>query len=119
MVRDGRQCHYNIGIIDEIPDKCLELPLYYVCDWDYDGLWIYSAVKTKLNAKSKTIVLIQPDDLTLALPVDSVHRNSEWIREQKFSGLNQKDFSEKQKELISYLISNNLWIEKESFENPA
>jgi hypothetical protein len=105
----------NIGIIDEIPDKYLELPLYYVCDWDYDGLRIYSAIKAKIEAKGKKIDLIQPNDLKLALPVNSEHHNSEWIKAKDFSALNRSDFSIVRQKLIDYLISNDLWIEEESF----
>jgi hypothetical protein len=106
----------NIGIIDEIPDKYLELPLYYVCDWDYDGLKIYSGIKAKIKAKGKTICLLQPNDIKLAMPVNSEHHSSEWIKKSEFSGLKQEDFSKDQQELITYLISNNLWIEEESFD---
>lgn len=106
----------NIGIIDEIPAKYLELPLYYVCDWDYDGLRIYSAVKEKIEAKGRTITLIQPDNLKLTLPVDSDHHHSEWLKNKEFSGLNPDDFSIEQKELINNLINNNHWIEEESFD---
>lgn len=105
----------NIGIIDEIPFKYLELPLYYVCDWDYDGLRIYTDVKEKIETKGKTITLIQPDDLGLALPVNSDHHNSKWLKDKEFSGLNTGDFSNEQKKLITHLIRNNLWIEEESF----
>jgi hypothetical protein len=106
----------NIGIIDEIPDKYLELPLYYVCDWDYEGLRIYSRVKEKIERKSRSIVLLQPNDPKLALPVNSTYHNSEWIKDAEFSGLKRTDFSDKQQELITYLITNNLWIEEESYD---
>ena len=41
----------NISNIDYIPDHKLTLPLYYSCDWDYDGLKIYERLQDRFARK--------------------------------------------------------------------
>lgn len=106
----------NIGIIDEIPSKYFNLPIYYLCDWDYDGLKIYSRVKSKMQQKNVSINLIDPDDAKVALPVNSENHYSEWLKNNELSGLELSDFNEEQKKVITYLIEKNLWIEEESLD---
>lgn len=90
--------------------KTRELPIYYSCDWDYDGLDIFQDVKKvfpqiKLltpNAKSKDII-------------DSEHK-SLWKSPENLSnlsGLNHLDYNITQKEIIKRLIENNHWITEE------
>lgn len=106
----------NIGIIDEIPQRYLDLPIYYLCDWDYDGLKIYSRVKSKMLQKNVPIILLEPNDLKAALPVNSENHNSEWLANKELSDLEPTDFNDEQKKLVNYLIEKNLWIEEESMD---
>jgi len=106
----------NIGIIDFIdPDK-LSLPIYYCCDWDFDGLSIFSRIKEKMKSKNRDLNLLIPDSYEVSLPVDSPHHNSRWDFNKTLSGLKHEDFSDEAIRLIERLIQNNKWIEEESLD---
>jgi len=87
-----------------------ELPVYYSCDWDYDGLDIFQEVKKifpqiKLltpNAQSKNII-------------ESEHKSLWKISENpcNLSGLNHLDYTLTQKAIIRRLIKKNHWITEE------
>lgn len=98
-----------------ISDDKLKLPIFYFCDWDYNGLKIYSQIKEIFNLKNKQIEIIQPPHNAKKLPVTVKHHKSKWKNED-FSGLQIRDFSEKQIQLIYELILEEKWIEEESMD---
>ncbi len=95
----------NVGKLDYADTR--GLPIYYSCDWDYDGLFvIYPLVKEKIpsiklltpNGPARSITETEHNSLwpTLPLPLDSV-------------------FSDKdQRKLAEALKKNNQWIIEES-----
>lgn len=104
----------NIGIIDHIAEGKLGKPLYYSCDWDHDGLSIYSRVSAKLKQKNVAIQLLMPLDIDASIPTRSPHHASFWKFNLPLSGLDPDDFSAEQKALIEQLILADQWIEEES-----
>lgn len=86
------------------------LPIYYSCDWDFDGLDIYENVQRifpdiKLltpNANSKSIT-------------ETEHKSHWKLRNNPsaLSGLTVKIYNEHQLKLIEYLIRTNHWIIEE------
>ncbi len=106
----------NIGIIDFIDSSKLSLPIYYCCDWDFDGLSIYSRIKHKIKSKGRELNLLIPNAYEVSLPIDSPHHNSKWNFNKKLSGLKQEDFSNEAISLIERLIQDNKWIEEESLD---
>lgn len=104
----------NIGIIDHIGEEKLNKPLYYACDWDYDGLAIYSRVTAKLKQKNFAIKLLMPSELDRAMSTRSPHHASFWKVNVPLSGLNAEIFSIEEKALIEKLIFADQWIEEES-----
>lgn len=88
-----------------------DLPIYYSCDWDYDGLMIYKAVKQKIPL----IKLLYPTGSPRNI-ITSEH-NSLWKfpeSPENISGLNQNLFNVREIDLIKRLIQNNSWIIEES-----
>lgn len=104
----------NTAIIHHISPEKLNKPLYYSCDWDYDGLKIYCRIKDILKSKSKDISLLYPSNFQDKQPVGSPHHHSKWKHSSNFSGLDRSYFTVKEIELISQLIKQNQWIEEES-----
>jgi len=87
-----------------------DLPIYYSCDWDYDGLDIFQEVKEIFTE----IILLTPNAPSKDI-VDSEHK-SLWKNPESLShlsGLNLLDYSTTQKEIIKRLIENNHWITEE------
>ncbi len=104
----------NIGIIDFInPDK-LHIPVYYCCDWDYDGLSIFSRIKGKMKSRNCDLNLLIPKIYEVSLPIDSANHNSRWDFNKRLSGLKQEDFADNAINLIERLMNDNRWIEEES-----
>jgi hypothetical protein len=82
------------------------LPIYYSCDWDYDGLFIiYPIVKEKIS----TIQLLTPNGVPKG--IDETEHNSKWIIKNR--NIDPLLLSE-QKEILNELIQNNAWIIEES-----
>jgi hypothetical protein len=104
----------NIAILKNLSQDKLRLPIYYRCDWDYDGLRIYGNVVEILKGKDKNIPILEPSDISRRLPVDSPYHNSRWKIDRFFSGLNKDIFDQKQRTLIEDLINSSQWIEEES-----
>lgn len=105
----------NTKPLHDVQQDKLQLPIYYLCDWDYAGLNIYSDIKQIFNAKNKKIELIEPPENAKRLPVGVKHHKSKW-KSEDFSGLEKNNFTEKQTALIKTLISNEEWIEEESMD---
>lgn len=104
----------NTGILKNLSLEKLNLPIYYHCDWDYDGLRIYGNVTKIMGEKGKTINILEPVDPSRRLPVDSPYHYSQWKTDKPFSGLVQDIYSTSQLSLINELIRTNQWIEEES-----
>lgn len=102
-------------LLDISTDK-LGLPIYYFCDWDYNGLDIYCQVKNIFREKRKDIILIEPPENAKKLPVTVKHHKSKWSGEKQFSGLDRSHFTSGQIEAITALISEDEWIEEESID---
>lgn len=103
----------NISNIDYIPDHKLTLPLYYSCDWDYDGLKIYERLQARFTQKQKSITLLYPSPI-LRKPVDSSEHNSHWKYGQSFSSLNASLYNPENTALIQELIHHDEWVEEET-----
>jgi len=82
------------------------LPIYYSCDWDYDGLFIiYPLVKDKIP----TIQLLTPNGN--ARGIEETEHNSRWIiKNRNIDSL----LTPKQIAIVTKLIKNNQWIIEES-----
>jgi hypothetical protein len=104
----------NTTILENIASEKINLPFYYMCDWDYDGLRIFGNVKRIIAKKGKLTKLLMPFDQSKRLPVDSPYHSSEWKVISPLSGLSQMDFTEDQCVLIAELNASNQWIEEES-----
>lgn len=87
------------------------LPIYYICDWDHDGLDIFKSVQAIIPE----IVLLtpngQPRDI-IKTEHKSLWKNSE--DPSLLSGLDGDLFSPYQNQLIEKLIRENTWIVEES-----
>ncbi len=89
----------------------INLPIFYSCDWDHDGLLIYQAVKKKIpaiqllypNGKKKSIVQTEHD---------SIWRFA--YEPHLLSGLDSSLYTDKEKTLITELIANNEWVMEET-----
>ena len=82
------------------------IPIYYICDWDQEGLNIYLRIKTKYLANIELIVPQAPK-------FKSIEDTDHHIWKDDFDlGL----FSTEQKEIIKKLIAEGMWIEEESIE---
>jgi 5S rRNA maturation endonuclease (ribonuclease M5) len=98
--------------ISEIP-----LPIYYLCDWDYDGLKIYERISDKIECikdKKTSLQLITPIGKRESIPNTSDYHRSQWHNNFPLSNLNVHKYSNEQKDMITSLISSNEWIEEES-----
>jgi hypothetical protein len=91
--------------------KSYDLPIYYLCDWDYDGLDIFKSVKALLP----NIQLLTPNGGKRDI-VKTEHKSLWRNREAPslLSGLPSDLYSETQKQLIIELIIENSWIIEES-----
>tara|TARA_R110002050_G_scaffold184053_1_gene317488 strand:+ start:6202 stop:7158 length:957 start_codon:yes stop_codon:yes gene_type:complete len=104
----------NTSNVQHISTEKLKKPIFYSCDWDYDGLKIYCRLKDIFRSKSKDIRLLFPSNLQNLLPVDSPHHKSKWNHSMDFSSLDRAYFQKNEIELIMQLIQKNQWIEEES-----
>lgn len=103
----------NTAIVHEIDKSKLKLPLYYICDWDYDGLKIYSRLVEIMKTKDKKITLLTPKEGSVRLNVNSKHHKSKWKQEKPFSSLERSLFAIKQQLLIQELIRSDQYIQEE------
>lgn len=95
----------------------IDYPIYYLCDWDYDGLKIYEKISSKIECisdKKSSLRLITPNGKKEYITATSDYHNSQWQYNQFFSGLNLDKYSFEQKQMILTLIASNEWIEEES-----
>jgi len=83
------------------------LPIYYSCDWDYDGLYIiYPLVKEKIPR----IQLLTPNGASKGI-IETEH-NSKWdnIKNKNIDSL----LTQGQSDILKRLVINNQWIVEES-----
>jgi len=88
-----------------------DLPTFYCCDWDHDGLDIFKSVKSIIPE----IILLTPNGKPKDI-IKTEHR-SLWRNTESpalLSGLSSDLFSADQKQLIEQLILDNTWIVEES-----
>lgn len=97
-----------------INDDKLDKPLFYSCDWDYNGLAIYIRLKCILKKKGCNIQLLYPSEPIRKYPVDMKKHKSKWKSTLPFSGLEQSFFSPREIHLINELIDTNKWVEEET-----
>jgi hypothetical protein len=90
--------------------KTRDLPIYYSCDWDYDGLFIiYPLVKEKIPSIELLTPNGSPKNIT-----DTNHQ-SKWQGQVKRDELAQRNlFTAAQLTLIDQLIAQDQWIIEES-----
>ena len=106
----------NTPVIERISERYLNLQLFYVGDWDYHGMDIYSRVKRSFIQKGREVNLVTPDaDTATYKPIDSGKHNSTW-KSKEFSGLDYGLFLPEQINLIKKLIDNNQWIEEQTID---
>lgn len=104
----------NTAKLKKISQRYFDLPIFYVCDWDYDGLKIYERISDIFKNKEKEIILITPDTPMLK-PIESGNHKSKW-KHRVFSGLNKELYTKEQFDLINTLINENKWIEEQTIE---
>lgn len=82
------------------------LPVYYSCDWDYDGLFIiYPLVKQKIPE----IKLLTPNGIPKG--IEETGHNSKWaIKDRNINYL----LTQEQQDILRKLIDKNQWIIEES-----
>lgn len=88
----------------------ITLPIYYSCDWDYDGLLIYQLVKDIIPK----IRLLPPTGIPKSIP--GTDHDSQWklSAANGLSGLDEGYYNETEKEIIRQLISDDKWIMEET-----
>ena len=88
-----------------------DLPIYYICDWDHDGLDIFKSVKKILADIELLTPNGEPRDI-----VKTEHKSFWRNRENSslLSGLQTELYSDGQTALIQQLINDNTWIVEES-----
>ncbi|KAA9338794.1 hypothetical protein [Adhaeribacter soli] len=89
----------------------VSLPIFYSCDWDYDGLLTYQEVKKRIPS----IRLLYPNGTSKSI-VQTEH-NSQWQSPSNpnlLSGLDPAFYSASEKSLIVSLITENNWIMEET-----
>lgn len=97
----------NIEKLEHLPE--ITLPIYYSCDWDYDGMLIYERIKKKIPK----IKLLYPSATNQRKNIYSDNHFSFWKKDH-FSGLNTSVYSFKEINLLNDLIITSTWIEEES-----
>ncbi|MDB5152293.1 MAG: hypothetical protein JWR54_1044 [Mucilaginibacter sp.] len=98
----------NVSKLQYAKDR--DLPIFYSCDWDYDGLFIiYPLVKEKIP----NIRLLSPNGTPKSI-ADTEHQ-SKWQNQTKRNELAEKQtFTTQELELIDQLIAQDQWIIEES-----
>mgnify|MGYP003109165045 CR=1 FL=1 len=98
---------YNVKMLEHVDLK--GLPIYYSCDWDYDGLEIYKLVKERID----TIKILTPNGKPKGI-LESKH-DSLWSKQENGSYYLDNDYFNKiQQEIIKALIAKNQWVIEES-----
>lgn len=99
----------NISKLDFADTR--NLPIYYSCDWDYDGLDIYSLVLEKIPSIKILVPSATPKD------IKATGHKSHWLYKnspERLSGLKKEIFEVRAQKVITNLIKENQWIVEES-----
>ena len=97
----------NIAKLDHLPP--IKYPIFYSCDWDYDGLRIYERIKKKIPQ----LKILFPSAIDKRISVYSPNHRSDWNYNRELSGLQSEYYSQPEVNLINELISKKEWIEEE------
>jgi hypothetical protein len=106
----------NIKIVDDISNRRFDLPIFYICDWDFDGLRIYCRLFEKVKAKGLNLQLLSPPDFNYVLPTNSPNHYSLWRYDVPDSGLTKEYFIESHWKMAEELIKRNQWIEEQTMD---
>ncbi|OMP75818.1 hypothetical protein BW716_28190 [[Flexibacter] sp. ATCC 35208] len=104
----------NTAILENISFDKLQLPLFYCCDWDQDGIDIYKRIYKIFAEKGKDIGILTPYDQQAAIPEVSEKHESRWKEVDMVKQWPAHPFNAEQVELLSKLFRNKQWIEEES-----
>jgi hypothetical protein len=99
----------NIVTLTHINTEEIKVPIFYSCDWDYDGLIIFQRIKEFISSIKLLIPFTK-----IKKPTSSDNHNSFWKQGLVFSGLDYSFYDNESIELINQLILNDEWIEEES-----
>ncbi len=110
---------YNVDKLKNLID--VKYPIYYMGDWDYDGLIIYEKAKRiidSLENNSHTLKLItpilKPQFHPAKLSETDEYHKSKWKNKEKFiCGLTKEFYDNEQQRLIQNLVKKDEWIEEE------
>lgn len=94
----------------------INYPIFYLCDWDYDGLRIYERVYEIINRNQNKICdlqLIYPNGKREKIADTEENHRSRWNFSKSLSGLSEALYTAEQHILINDLIKKNEWIEEE------
>ncbi|MDC3299399.1 hypothetical protein OAV05_02160 [Flavobacteriaceae bacterium] len=104
----------NTPKLEEMAEKYLDLPLFYVCDWDQNGLEIYQNVYDIYDKKDKKVNLLIPRD-SKPKPINTGKHKSKWKTKEK-TLLKKRYYNSEQEQLLQKLIANNQWIEEQTID---
>lgn len=110
---------YNVDKLKNLID--VKYPIYYMGDWDYDGLVIYEKAKRIIdnleNNKHKLKLItpvLKPKFYPAKLSETEDYHKSNWKNKEKFiCGLTKDFYSTEQQILIQDLVEKEEWIEEE------
>lgn len=111
---------YNVNKLKNLID--VKYPIYYLGDWDYDGLIIYEKAKNIIdkleNNKEHQLQLITPNLKPNLKPVklsetEENHKSIWKNKEQYICGLKADYYNSEQQNLIKDLSDKDEWIEEE------
>ncbi len=104
----------NTPKLEEVSEKYLDLPLFYVCDWDQKGLEIYQDIFDIYYEKGKKVNLLIPKD-SKPKPTKTGKHKSKWKSKEK-TLLKKSYYNHEQEQLLLKLITNNQWIEEQTID---
>ena len=99
----------NVEKLNHIDLTEITCPIYYSCDWDYDGLKIYQRIKEYIP----NLNLLKPINPMFKSTRTDNHK-SYWKKNMPFSSLDSSKYDPESLSLIKELIDNDTWIEEES-----
>lgn len=94
----------------------LQLPIFYTCDWDYDGLQIFSRVKKIIENLGGEVHLLIPPIESMRFATISKYHSSDWLYDKDFSGLKKQDFPLLAQNIIKELIQEQKYIQEEGID---
>jgi len=83
-----------------------QIPIYYLCDWDFDGLNIYLHIKKEYFENLELII----PDIIIKKDIVLTNHKSKWKADFRIDKFNTKEQT-----IIKQLIPN-FWIEEESID---